>query len=166
MQKQQCSEENNVGDSKANNVLNENKKSGDDKGTTNEKEDGKLKETNDQVVKGDKELIKENAKVGDEAIIKDKKDQNGNAGGSGRKESISTPKEDLPSISTKHGESIEAINTDGVSEASVYTTPTEVAGAFDNIKTGNPEERKEPVEEMKDTRTGAQYMKLILSLFS
>ncbi|KAL8100332.1 uncharacterized protein LOC141683521 isoform X2 [Apium graveolens] len=146
MQKQKSLKENNVGDSKANNVLNENKKSGDDKGAENEKKGGKLKDTNDQVVQGNKELIKENVKVGDETITKEKKDQNG-------KESILIPKVDLPSISTKDGERIEAINTDGVSGASVYSTPKEVAGAFDNTKTDNAEEeRKEPVEETKDTK--------------
>lgn len=150
MQKQESLKENNVDNSKATSVLNENKKSGDDKGTENEKEGRKLKETNDKVVQGDKELIKENAKVGDEAIIKEKKDRNGN------EESIFIPKEDIPSTSTKDGESNEAINTSDVSGPSVYSTPTEVAGSFDNTNSENAD------EERKDTKTGIQHMTIII----
>lgn len=164
MQKQESLKENNVDNSKATSVLNENKKSGDDKVTENEKEGRKLKETNDKVVQGDKELIKENAKVGDEAIIKEKKDRNGNEDTiikekkdrNGNEESIFIPKEDIPSTSTKDGESNEAINTSDVSGPSVYSTPTEVAGSFDNTYSENAD------EERKDTKTGIQHMTIII----
>lgn len=143
--------QNNEGDSKASNVLNENKKSGDGKGTETEKEGGKLEESNDQIVERDKELIKEKAEAGEQ-------DQNGNVGENGGKESILIPKENLPSTSTKDGGGIKAINTDGGYGAPVYSTPTEVSGAFNNRKTENAEEKKEPVEETKDTKTGAQHV--------
>ncbi|KAL8158051.1 hypothetical protein AgCh_002675 [Apium graveolens] len=137
----------NVGNSKASNVLKENDNSGYEKGTVNvskvlENEDRRLKQLNDQMAKsGENELMK-----GKNDAVETKENENV------EQEEILIPKVNLPYL--KDGGGIESIITDGLSGTSVYYTPTEASGPFGkNAKTENDEEKQEPAEIIKDSKS-------------